>query len=238
MRKQRAAIVTDGLEIRSAGNGHQLHGYAAVFNSDSHPMGGGRYVEAIAPGAFTRPLCDAPFGRQTLVIDHDPARLIGATNAVHPLLLEQDSRGLATHPDQLPDTQQVRDLRELHDAGLLNGMSFEFVPASNGTQMRDNGRRRVLTDVKLFHVTVLTGKDPAYPATGVEMRALASEVGAALDAMSVMLDAVRAGRSLDSTEHALLIQGAASLAPGEPRTSEAAMAAAGASSTRPPSRSR
>lgn len=229
MRKQRAVPVLAGLEMRSsATNGHSLTGYMARFDSDSHPIGG-RYIESIAPGAFQRSLLTPPHGRQTLVIDHDDARIIGATNDLRSTRFFEDSAGLAVDAPNLPDTTQVRDLRELADAGLLSGMSFEFLPTEKGMEVKDGGKRRRLTDVRLFHGTVLTGKQPAYGATTVEMRALGDVAGVDPDALSTVMDAVHDGRQLDAAELDILAATITSLAPAESRWSAFASAASSAS---------
>lgn len=229
MRRQRAIPVLSGLEMRSnEQNGHSLTGYVAMFDSDSRPLGGGRYIEQVAPGAFARSLQAPPNGRQTLVIDHDDTRIIGATDAKHPTRFVEDSTGLWADAPHLPDTTQVRDLRELADAGLLSGMSFEFLPTEKGIQVLDGGKRRRLTDVRFFHGTVLTGKTPAYGATTVEMRALGSAAGVDPDALGAIIDAVHDGRQLDATELETLASTIVTLAPAESRWSVFAGQAAGA----------
>jgi HK97 family phage prohead protease len=228
MRKQRAIPVLAGLEMRSNdANGHSLVGYVARFDSDSHPIGG-KYVESIAPGAFQRSLQAPPHGRQTLVIDHDDSRIIGATNDTRGTHFVEDSQGLWVDAPNLPDTTQVRDLRELGDAGLLSGMSFEFLPTAKGMQTLDGGKRRRLSDVILYHGTVLTGKQPAYGATTVEVRALAGAAGVDADVLGSLLDAVHEGRQLDEAELEVLATTITSLAPAESRWSAFAGQAAGA----------
>lgn len=227
MRRQRAIPVLSGLEMRSNDqNGHSLTGYIARFDSDSHPIGG-KYVESIAPGAFQRSLQAPPHGRQTLVVDHDDARIIGATNDTRGTRFVEDTQGLWVDAPNLPDTTQVRDLRELGDAGLLSGMSFEFVPTAKGMQTLEGGKRRRLSDVILYHGTVLTGKQPAYGATTVEVRALGGITGMDPDRIGAILDAVHDGRTLDSGELEVLASTIGSLAPAESRWSAFASQAAG-----------
>lgn len=231
MRKHRATAVLRDLEMRSIGDHHSLTGYVAVFDSDSRPIGGGKYIESIAPGAFKRSLSSPPNGRQTLVIDHDDSRIIGATNGTPPTEFREDSVGLFVDAPRLPDTQDVRDLRELGDAGLLAGMSFEFLPTANGVQTSDGGRRRRATELRLFHGTVLTGKTPAYGATTVEVRALAASAGVDADLLDVALDAVREGRELEADEWATIERTVVAIAPRESRWSKAAADASAASYT-------
>lgn len=231
MRRHRATPVLAGLEFRSDGDHHSLVGHCAVFDSESLPLNGGRFVETVAPGAFARTLQAPPNGRQTLVIDHDDSRIIAATNGTHPLRLVEDSVGLWVDAPRLPDTTEVRDLRELGDAGLLSGMSFEFLPTKDGVQVTDNGKRRRLTDVRLFHATALTGKTPAYSATTVEVRALASATGLDFDRVSLVIEAVRDGRRLDAEEWTTLEAIVTAVAPTDSRWSAFASKAAGASYT-------
>lgn len=219
------SIPVQELEIRSAGKAHRLEGYAAVFNADSAPL---PYIETVAPGAFARSLTSPPNGRQTLVVDHDDSRLLAATNGASPLRLSEDAHGLLVSGD-IADTSYARDLRELSDGGLLGGMSFEFSATKGGAPFTSDGKRRTLREVRLYHVTVLTGKTPAYGVTTASVRALANQVQADFDDVTVLLDAVREGRRLDNDEWSLLTRIATHVAPTDARWSSAAADAADAS---------
>jgi HK97 family phage prohead protease len=202
--RQHAAQWFAETEFRSTDKGHQFTGYAALFDVDSEPLGKAGIIETIDPGTFRRALGDP--ARKTFVVDHNEEKLLSSTTSAH-LRLAADSRGLLTDSD-LPDTTYVRDLRELHAAGELPGMSFEFAPRKGGVAWSQDGRSRRLTDVKLFHVTVLTGKTPAYSSTSAEIRALADDVSADPDDIETLIDllpsAMRERRQLDEAQLALL----------------------------------
>lgn len=225
MSHERAIPVPATLEFRSEGNGHHLSGYAAVFNSPSEPM---PYTEIVDPGAFIRSLAAPPNGRQTLVVDHDDGLLLASTKTDR-LHLAEDSKGLLVEGDMV-DTTYARDLRELSDAGELGGMSFEFSATKGGAPFSADGKKRHLKEVRLYHVTVLTGKTPAYTETTAAVRALANGIEAEFDQVTSLLDAIREGRRLTPEEWGLLSKATATLAPeGSLRYSSAAWDASASS---------
>jgi len=157
-------IVYRGKEVRASADGKRLEGYAAVFDSDSEPIG---YTERIAPGAFTRSLAD---GDEVLaLVEHDPGRVLGRLSA-GTLELKQDKRGLWVSID-IPNTTDGNDVRELVRRGDLSQMSFAFVPHEDGSQWETDqrgGRNRLITSAKLFDVSVVSV--PAYSKTEVSVR--------------------------------------------------------------------
>lgn len=201
---QRAIPVQVETEFRSTDKGHQFIGYAAVFDTDSAPMGSAGVIEQVDPAAFRRALADK--GRKTFVVDHNDERLLSSTGSGR-LRLAADSKGLLTDSD-LPDVSYVRDLRELHEQGETSGMSFEFAPHSGGVKWSKDGTQRRLLSVKLFHVTVLTGKTPAYAETAAEIRSLAEACEADPDAIEILIDllpsALREQRTLEPDQLLLL----------------------------------
>ena len=217
MRTERAIPCSTTLEFRSTPKGHNLTGYAAVFGAESAPL---PYIETVAPGAFVRSLHAPPNGRQTLVVDHEDDRLLASTRTDR-LRLSEDSTGLLVDAD-LVDTSYARDLRELSDAGELGGMSFEFTATKGSAPFSADGKRRTLREVRLYHVTVLTGKTPAYAETTAAVRSLANRLEVAYDDLGAVLDAVREGRRLDADEWSLLERVVARVAPDGQRMSEAA----------------
>jgi hypothetical protein len=220
----RAVPVLAETEFRSTGKGHTFTGYAALFDSASEAFSG-EVIETVAAGAFRRSLI-AP-SRKTFVVDHDDARLLASTTGHVPLRLSEDSRGLLNEAE-LPDTSYVRDLRELHDRGELSGMSFEFAKTKGGVTYGRDGKSRRLTDVKLFHTTVLAGLTPRYPGTMAEIRALAEAVSARPEDVDAIIDALRAQRRLDADEMNLLERVVVQVAPVESRWSSAASDASSA----------
>jgi HK97 family phage prohead protease len=223
MRPERAIPVTGAPEFRSTDKGHNILGYAAVFAASSAPM---PYIETVEPGAFARTLTQPPHGRQTLVIDHDDGQLVASTRTGR-LRLFEDSKGLAYDADA-PDTSYVRDLRELSEADELGGSSFEFTATKGGAPFSSDGKRRSLKEVRLYHVTVLTGKTPAYAETTAAVRALAHGIDADYSDVSVIFDALREGRRLRTEDWPLMTRMLGVVAPPELRWSSAASDASSA----------
>lgn len=205
---ERAVAVQSEIEFRSTDTGHQFTGYAAVFGRDSAPIGG-RYIEQVAPLAFANTL--ARPNRKTFVRDHDDKLLLASTQSGH-LRLSADSQGLLTDAS-MADTTYTRDLRELHDRGELSGMSFEFGVDKGGVVWSDDAKRRTLTSVRLYHVTVLAGLSPAYADTTAAIRSAAEALDADETDLLMLVDALREERRLTEPEHALFARMLVALAP-------------------------
>lgn len=145
----------------------KLVGYAAVFNSRSHDLGG--FQEIIAPGAFTRTLKENP--DVLALVEHDTNRILArTTNGT--LRIAPDSHGLRVEIDPA-DTSYARDLLTLVKRGDVAGMSFRFRPYAGGASMDLHSSPlplRTLRSIELKEVSVVV--DPAYPATEVSVRAL------------------------------------------------------------------
>lgn len=161
--ERRAAV-----ELRAGGDksSPRLHGYAAVFDSDSVDLGG--FVERIAPGAFRRSLTSNTADPVAMVA-HMPHVVLGRRSA-GTLRLHEDQRGLAFEVD-LPPTQAAKDLLVSVERGDMRSASFGFNVAPNGDkwEVRGNQVVRTLTDVDLIEVTVCS--NPAYTDTTVARRA-------------------------------------------------------------------
>ena len=145
----------------------KLVGYAAMFNSRSHDLGG--FHEVIAPGAFDRTLRENT--DILALVEHDTNRVLArTTNGT--LRIATDARGLRVEIDPA-DTSYARDLLTLVRRGDVAGMSFRFRPYAGGASM-DLGASplplRTLRSIELKEVSVVV--DPAYPATAVSVRAL------------------------------------------------------------------
>jgi len=151
------------LELRAAGDGMQFSGYAAVFNSDSEPL---PFIETIAPGAFKRSLGAGKEIR--MFANHNTDQVLASTRNAS-LVLSEDARGLRVDA-QLPDTSVGRDLATLIADGTVHAMSFGFsVPRGGDTWSADRSHR-VLREVVLHEVSIVTGF-PAYPeASGATVR--------------------------------------------------------------------
>lgn len=167
------SLISRGAEIRAKTEGGKktLTGYAAVFNSPSHDLGG--FVEVIRPGAFTRALRE---GQNVVCLhNHDPNQLLGRT-ASGTLRLKEDQRGLHFECD-LPDTGAARDVLAVVERGDIEGCSFRFIvnrsATAPGAKWIFTGAGspdiREILDVDLLDVGPCT--DPAYPGTDVSARA-------------------------------------------------------------------
>lgn len=147
------------VEIRT--KGRKLEGYAATFGKPADI--GGRFVETIAPGAFSGSIRANP--DILALVDHDPGRVLARTKS-GTLRLSEDTRGLAFSLD-LPDTVAGRDVLALAERGDLGGMSFGFTVVDEN---RD-GNRRELRAVQLHEISVVQAW-PAYDGTVIQARAL------------------------------------------------------------------
>lgn len=155
------------LEIREAtreGIIGTLVGYAAVFNSESQDFGG--WKEVIKPGAFTRSLKEKPDVRA--FAHHDTSKVLGRS-AAGTLRLKEDDHGLAVEID-LIDTQENRDVLANVKAKNLDSMSFGMIPQKHTWDFNEarGYDLRILTDVDLFEVSVVTWA--AYEDTEIAVR--------------------------------------------------------------------
>lgn len=147
------------IEVRSDVEGQPMRfrGYAAVFNSPSEPL---PFTETIRPGAFKRSL---NAGREVrMFVNHNTDLVLGSTRS-GTITVTEDRRGLLVE-GELPDTTYARDLSALMQRGDVHGMSFGFSVPRGGDLWSENGAQRMLTEVILHEVSVVTGF-PAYPET-------------------------------------------------------------------------
>ena len=155
------------LEVRSTGelrsDGKKLHGYAAIYNSETD-LGG--FVEVIRNGAFRKSLESASNIRA--LYHHQGDALLGTTRS-KTLKLREDPHGLAFELD-LPATTHGKDLAILVERGDVAGCSFGFRVRDGGDRWEQRGAQlvRELLDVELSEVTLTA--DPAYADTSVALR--------------------------------------------------------------------
>lgn len=141
-------------------------GYAAVFASDSHDLGG--FVERIAPGAFARSLVEA--GAETINVhalwSHDDSLPLGSTRSGK-LTLVEDSHGLRFDLDIARFTPAQLDA--LRDGDCQ--MSFGFVVREQSWLENDDGTViRTLIDLDLREISFVI--NPAYPSTDAALRSM------------------------------------------------------------------
>lgn len=163
-------VSVGSIEVRSAGEGMPMNfrGYAAVFNAPSEPL---PFTETIRPGAFKRSLQS---GREVrMFVNHNTDMVLGSTRS-GTIRVTEDQRGLLVE-GELPDTTYARDLSALMQRGDVHGMSFGFSVPRGGDTFTENGAQRLLSEVILHEVSVVTGF-PAYPdTTGATVRAASTD---------------------------------------------------------------
>lgn len=196
MKYDKAVPVKTEFEFRvRPDGGTDFEGWAVVYDADSEPM---PFVESFAPNSFSRSI--AANRIHTLVVNHDDAQLLASTRTKR-LSLSNETRGVLSRAS-LPDTSYASDLRNLDAVGEVWGMSFQFKAARKGETWSDDGQRRRVTEANLGHVTILTGLQPAYPATTglTQFRNLAATLEVEPDDIEDLWDAIREGRALSDAE--------------------------------------
>lgn len=155
------------VEVRSVDDSAPVVvGYAAVFNTLSEDLGGFR--EMIIPGAFDRAVSERQDVRA--LVDHAPGRILGRTKA-GTLTLSVDEHGLRAEITP-PQTNAAAEVMEAIRRGDVDGMSFAFRVRTDLWRTEDGTDIREVRDLDLFDVSVVTY--PAYPATEVALRSLAT----------------------------------------------------------------
>jgi len=144
---------TEPLELRADESGAKtITGYAAVFNTNSVEMGLFEpFHEQIAPGAFKRTLKDQPDVRALL--DHDTGRIVGRTKAGS-LLLSEDEKGLKFTLSPA-DTVDGRTALAWVQDGLVDAMSFGFIPRTVDWSLQNGKHLRTVKDLDLYEVSLV-----------------------------------------------------------------------------------
>jgi hypothetical protein len=171
-RRELAAPTEISLEDRDGTDGPVIRGHAAVFDRESHDLGG--FTEVLARGAFKRALDDPARSSETRALfNHDPNIVLGAVRN-NTLDLREDPRGLHYYAIP-PDTQQARDVRALIRDGYVGQSSFAFTVERDRWEERDDGTilRTILEIGSLYDVSPVTY--PAYPQTDAMARDAADE---------------------------------------------------------------
>lgn len=177
-------------QIDETSEGMRFEGYAAVFDSPSHPLPGSMrsasFVERIQPGAFIRSL--KARNDIKLLWSHDTAEVLGSTRA-GTLKLIEDERGLKVQAS-LPNTTRGRDAAELIRRGDVDAMSFGFTVPKGGDDWNDDGSERTLREVMLHEVSIVSF--PAYQDTAgtASVRGLARVAARAAVDVDALADAL------------------------------------------------
>ncbi|MBU2958628.1 HK97 family phage prohead protease [Paracoccus sp. 1_MG-2023] len=139
-----------GLEVKFAGgqpvlsDGQVIEGYASLFGLTD--QGG----DAVQPGAFAASLerLAATGGKVRMLWQHDPARPIGVWEEIR-----EDGKGLWVRGRLLSEVAQAREAAALLQAGAIDGLSIGYRAIR---AERDGKGRRMLTEVELWEVSLVT----------------------------------------------------------------------------------
>jgi len=157
---------TKGLELRAEGDGETgqtTKGYACLYDNDTSI--GGYFTERFAVGAFTKSLQE----RDVVALhSHDDGRPMGRKSR-DTLRFSDDTKGLGFEND-LPDTQDGRDLATSIGRGDIEGMSFRFRAIKEEWDESGDIPKRTVIEAELYEITYTAF--PAYPDTEVGMRSL------------------------------------------------------------------
>jgi HK97 family phage prohead protease len=152
-------VAYSNLELRAAGEGNTVVGYAAVWDSPSEPM---PFTEFVKRGAFSKTLNDGADVR--LLIDHEGIPLARSKSGT--LRLEEDSRGLKVEADLDPSNPDAARIISAMRRGDISQMSFAFRTVKDW--WNSDRSVRELREVQLFDVSIVTF--PAYEETVAELR--------------------------------------------------------------------
>jgi len=177
---------------RQGGAAPKIIGYAAVFNALSEDLG--PFREKIAKGAFAESLRSGDDVRALL--NHDANFVLGRTTA-NTLDLREDEHGLRVEIDP-PTTTWAADLLVSIERGDIDQMSFGFQVVEDEMTTVDGKNVRILVEVRLFDVSIVTF--PAYPQTNVGVNDLFNQVGLDQVAVSSVIAKRHYGIGISSEE--------------------------------------
>lgn len=175
-------------------------GYAALYGA---PSAGLPFTETIKPGAFKRTLGRVAKAERVVKFlhGHDESRMLAST-ASGRLTLTEDSQGLRVEAKLDPaDPDAAAVISKLTHEAKAMGMSFGFTVPKGGDTWE--GETRTLNEVNLFEVSILSGHQPAYPATlglSAVRKVAEARIGVNAERLISTLEAVKAGKSLSPDE--------------------------------------
>ena len=176
---ERRCLPSAELEVRLGENdAPKIVGYAAVF--DTWADIGGWFKESIRKGAFAKTIKENDI---RALVNHNENYVLGR-NKAGTASLREDKRGLSVEITP-PITSWANDLMVSMRRGDVSQMSFGFYV--NKQEVDYEKDERVLTDVTLFDVSVVTY--PAYPTTSAEVRAQFKK-SSAVDAATYQINSI------------------------------------------------
>src|SRR5690606_32551079 len=179
-----------GLELKFAGGlplqaetgaaGCVIEGYASLFGIAD--QGG----DVIAAGAYAGSLARiaARGDRVRMLWQHDPAHPIGVWEEIR-----EDSRGLWVRGRLLPEVALAREAAALVAAGAIDGLSIGYRTLR---AERDGQGRRVLTEVDLWEVSLVTF--PMLREAKLGRKSRADPAGELAGVLRAAAEVLRAGR--------------------------------------------
>ena len=197
--ERRVSTEPTTVEYREDGKAPVLRGYAAVFNSESHNLGG--FIETIHRNAFDRVLAAKP--DVVGVYNHDKNYLLGRTGN-GTMRLSADDYGLRYEIDP-PATRA--DVVEAVQRGDVVGSSFAFAISDGGdvwSRGADGIRRREIREIGLLDDCGPVVR-PAYGSSSVVVsrRAIEMALGDNFRPNQTMANAAKRGLKLASKHEAV-----------------------------------
>lgn len=184
-----------GLELKFAGalplqaetgaGGCVIEGYASLFgiaDQGGDVIGAGAYAASLARIA-------ARGDRVRMLWQHDPAHPIGVWEEIR-----EDGQGLWVRGRLLPEVARAREAAALVAAGAIDGLSIGYRTLR---AERDGKGRRVLTEIELWEVSLVTfpmlreakiGRNHARKSSGPEA------IGDLAAVLRAAVEVLRAGR--------------------------------------------
>lgn len=188
-------------------------GYAALYGA---PSSGLPFTEVINKGAFKRSLARVAKSERVVKFlhGHDESRMLAST-ASGRLTLTEDEVGLRVEAKLDPaDPDAAAVISKLTHEAAAMGMSFGFTVPKGGDKWENE--QRFLNEVNLFEVSILSGHQPAYPATlglSAVRKVAESRIGVDAERLLNTLETVKAGKDLSDDEVEVIDAVRSALAP-------------------------
>ena len=160
-------------ETRMTSEGDMLvSGYVNMTNQLSYELGHiDKFVEKIAPGAFTRAINKASNNGNDIdfLAEHDDTLVLASTKN-NTLKLSEDDTGLFMEA-RIINTSSGRDYYEMIQSGIITNMSFGFYAVDDDWKsVRSDLYERTINELELFEVSAV--RRPAYAASTISNRGL------------------------------------------------------------------
>lgn len=149
-----------------------VSGYVNMTDTLSHELGfTDKFVEKIAPGAFTRAINRAADNGEDIdfLAEHDDTLVLASTKN-GTLTLSEDDKGLYMEA-RIINTSSGRDYYEMIKSGIITNMSFGFYAVDDDWRsVRSDLYERTVKELELFEVSAV--RRPAYAASSISNRGL------------------------------------------------------------------